>query len=1112
MAKSDFRFRVSKAVGSPSVQGAASMETIANHTEDPHPHPQYMRKSYVGLEFDLTQHLARRLDHANNYALRDEITTTKLEYEKYKLISLAHDASNYLSLTGVKPHLITSFVLNQILKDVGIDGSVKVLTYNNLINSYDTKVTDNTKYAPTWDIFLKLRNGIPSWIYGKNVGEFMLTATFEAWKTNVYNQFVISFNKYKESQVQDMADQWEDWKKEFIQYKKDVKDRWLKWVKYMYGEVASEDQRSEQYAHPVRPGLKVAMYTLPHRITKTLDLPRSSTDESLDLDQLDTSFEPDLSEDTFPEILTIHVKTSDVSRQPGKNYMKVVSDQLVELAENEGFLTNTSYYEELKFTLTKTQGDHLTTGCSILEKVLSANNPVFFDWYNGQNWKYWAGLCDNSEKYAFTPTMMVWHGHIKLQPGQTIRFRGFVDDWWYCKIGNSVITEDSNTGSKWRLWTTEELTSDPETGDPNPPTAFYSYTATEEDAIKDVIPVDPDEESDADDGDDAGDTGDGDDGDVAPEESEDETSDEEDSQDEEIRYELYEFTLAICNVHGTGPRVGLSITTDAVNWGKSQYPLRMSLDDGQSYIAVSNEGLEMPIFYLPDGSEEEWHIAEDLRDKHNYKPARRPGLLLSLWESNSVTVSSESSVRSIWSKYLRSPYAYQVHTEEGVTPPSTESVDYQELVMQIRRLHWDTSIYVGGRRTGRTFRDGTALKNYDGSSYATTSLWQHLESKPETYWWERRVQGPVITNGCNMADFATTIDRQYAFDWYNGLHWKYYCGTPHRAEYDPWNTRTIGWFGSILLRAGETVKFAGSVDDYASIKIGNTWLALDAFDMGGQLSNLSDYTATRTGFHDFVLLARNICTHGLIGKNSTNPSDKGLRMSINDGPWLKISNDSFDEPRFFLPDDCDHQRFWDQGIILRDKRAKTEAGHMVMSSRADRSAELQFRNNSSPDFTFKHNGNLTCSCWRYRVGYYYDTTASDWVERSDIPRGRGIFLVAVDVCIGASVSSSYDFQMWIHTPDDSQAYTYKSGGNDDEQYFGSYVALAHTAANEDSGTSTYRAVISTLLHVPKGTWVTFVANPVTNRSLTSLSIRHNLTKVYFAPLVDITGSPLPEQE
>ena len=745
MATSDFRFRVSKAVGSPSVQGAGSMETLANHTENPHPHPQYMRKSYVGLDLGLTEHLANRLHHARNYALRDELTTTKLEYERYKLISLARDVSNYMAESGVKAHVITAYVLNQILDDVGLDGSVEALTYNNLVNSYDTKVLDASRYAPTWEMFLKLKNSIYDWMVCGSPNDYLLR---ESWKA---------------------------------------------WILYMYGVVDPEHD-----THPLRPGLKVALYATEF-IYDTFNKPNVGNGDSIGYARLtERTFVPSLEYDQFQNAMYFYKQTADSVPDDSKEYASVSSGHVVPFI-GSSFTTGTVYYEKVYQNLTKIQGDSLTCGCDILEVNCKKEDPAYFDWSNGEKWEYYAGVLGNPSVCPYSARLMVWEGRIRLAQGQTIKFAGVVDDYVLVRIGNVILTKVDSTNFWQNLGDHQDAE---EYGD----CTVYSYTAAASG--------------------------------------------------------LYNFKLAIFNKQTVGPRSGPEMGN--TSWA---VPFRMSLDGGTTWVPISNTSLSTPMFFLPDGSEAAIRDTNDNRDRCNYKPERKPGLLIKLWESPSVTSSSPIS---------------------GNSYPSTD-----DHLTNMKRLHWSSASFVGDKV----------------AATSTDRIWHG-------------VQGPFITNGCSALAKSSTHDDQYFFDWFNAKSWKCWSGNADASTTDAWAKRLIGWFGSIYLRKGEVVKFQGRVDDFWFLKIDDTWLVDNESynDYAEGESPLHEFVSTYTGYHPFKLMTVNVNT---VGPRPGGANDYP-KMSFNGTTWVDISNESFDTPRFFLPDDCDHEKCWDEGCILRDKQTNLQ--------------------------------------------------------------------------------------------------------------------------------------------------------------------------------------------
>ena len=914
----DFRFRVSKAVGSPSVQGAATMETLANHTENPHPHPQYMRKSYVGMEMGLTEHLANRLHHARNYALRDELTTSKLDYERYKLQSLAHDASNYMTQSGVKAHVITSYVLNQILTDVGLDGSVKALTYNNLVNSYDTKVTDASKYAPTWEIFLKLKNSISDWLINGKPSDYVL------------------------------------------------KEDWRQWILYMYGEVDPNND-----THPLRPGLKVALYATEYNY-ETFSRPNVDNDDAINYARLtDLTFIPDIERDQFQDAMYFYKATEDTTPSALKEYARISNGQLVPFT-GDSFATGTTYYEKVYQDLNKIQGTSLTCGCDILEVNCKKEDPAYFDWSNGEKWEYYAGVLGNPSECPYSARLMVWEGRIRLVQGQTIKFAGVVDDFVMVRIDNTILTRKNSTNYWQNLGDYQDAE---EYGD----CTEYSYTA--------------------------GSSG------------------------------LHDFKLAIFNKQTVGPRSGL--VPGNTSW---TVPFRMSLDGGTTWVPISNTSLSNPIFFLPEGSEKDIRNTNDKRDRYNYKPDRKPGLLIKLWESPGVTSSEPIS---------------------GTSYPFMS-----DHLANMRLLHWSTGSFFGD----------------EIAATSTDRIWQ-------------TAQGPVITNGCSMLAKSSTHDDQYFFDWFNAQSWKCWSGNADESVTDIWTKRLIGWFGSIYLRKGESVKFHGRVDDFWFIKIDDTWVIDHELylDYPEGESPVHEFVATYTGYHPFKLLAININT---VGPRPSGSNDYP-KMSFNGTTWVDISNESFDTPRFFLPDDCDHEKYWSEGIISRAKYSS--AGIIVPMS----SASSKRLSHSLNDLA-KNYGSFTINSrkyrvWRFIVGKTYNSNTDEFVDDPNWKPGCDVGYVSIDVGFRDTVWATFDNYMFLWTPDDtSPCQAPDNSSAVESRYYGVRMCVQHSIPDTVDWNAG-RSVHQQTLVVPKGSIITFVVGGSAHDDSATIACCHSTITYFWNP-------------
>ena len=930
----DFRFRVSKAVGSPSVQGAAGVETLANHTESVNPHPQYMRKTAVKDEFNPTEHIQKRSQHARNYALRDELMTTKLEYEKYKGTSLSRDANNYLAPHGVKAHVVTAFVLNQILADVGLDGSVAALTYNNLVNSYDTKVTDGKRYTPTWEIFLKLKNSIATWMEHGTPDDFLLKAT------------------------------------------------WKSWIQYMYGET---DPRDESQSHPLRPGLRVALYATDF-ISQSIDVPTVSVTSAMSFDRADKRFMPTVNADMFSNAVFYYVRTSDSSPLSNKEYAFVSGGALVPFS-GDTFATGTTYYEKTYQHLKKVMGVCLTCGCGILEKRCYIDDRSYFDWYNGEFWEYYAGDINHPETNPWAQKLMVWEGRIRLAAGQTIKFAGIVDDSVYVKIGSTVLTRPNETS----YWVDRsDNTTECSTYEDCPK---YSYTAPA-----------------------AG---------------------------------LYDFTLAIFNRVTHGPKEAGGTGGNPFGPGANNVPFRMSLDGGNTFIPITNEALDNPIFFLPEGSEKALAKAADARDKLNYKTERCPGLLLKMWVAPAVSQAGTIDV---------STYG-----------PTTEHDK------NIKNVEWSTESFRGDQTPGGVDRTWASL------------------------------MGPHLTNGCSMMTKCCWQYDQTYYDWYNGLDWPYYAGSSTDSLTYPWARRAAIWFGTIYLRKGETVKFKGYIEDHSWLKIDDTWVIDKQACHELVEPTVFSYTSTYTGYHPFKLIARNST---YVGPKMQSSSVDFFKMAINNDNFVEVSNDSFSMPRFFLPDECDHKFFWNQAMDLRAKRAKAEKLRLhpiVMTSNYNQyttHATAYHLGDLVKTYSAISVGGNAYNAYQLCVGKKF--SGGDWVDDPKWPADQDYCMLAVDVGFRCDDHYIHDDYMYLWTPDDPHACGTPAdasaiGSGEGQLYLGRCICLQHgcMCAFSDGAPTKSKSVHQQTLIVPKGAIITFVVGAGATTAGGNIVSCHSNIQYYF---------------
>lgn len=129
MSVNKFNFGICKAVGTPSVEGAMGVETLASHTNDPAAHADYVLKGCIPRVFDETEHLLSKTAHAGEYIRRDEVMLSHYDYLATKDASYTKNSSNYMKEAGVKRHVVTAYVLRQVLDDLGLLSGFKLTDY-----------------------------------------------------------------------------------------------------------------------------------------------------------------------------------------------------------------------------------------------------------------------------------------------------------------------------------------------------------------------------------------------------------------------------------------------------------------------------------------------------------------------------------------------------------------------------------------------------------------------------------------------------------------------------------------------------------------------------------------------------------------------------------------------------------------------------------------------------------------------------------------------------------------------------------------------------------------------------------------------------------------------
>lgn len=121
-----FRWRSRVKTGAPDLHG--SVETLSSHVSDENAHPSYLKKGQAvptGQEANaIAQHRSDQLAHARHFARRPELITTLEEYNAAKNYDFVNDVNNYSRRTGVAPHVVTAFILRQVIEASKAEGVV----------------------------------------------------------------------------------------------------------------------------------------------------------------------------------------------------------------------------------------------------------------------------------------------------------------------------------------------------------------------------------------------------------------------------------------------------------------------------------------------------------------------------------------------------------------------------------------------------------------------------------------------------------------------------------------------------------------------------------------------------------------------------------------------------------------------------------------------------------------------------------------------------------------------------------------------------------------------------------------------------------------------------
>lgn len=149
------RFQVMKTVGSPSVSGAERVETLANHTNNPSAHPDYLKKGAFPAYMDLSQHLTDKLGHAPNFPRRSEVTREFNDYTLTKNSPYVDSVDNY-NAASPKRYIITSYVLKSVLENLGLDGSKQYIETKKIVGATSIEPTTNLDtYVVGFGLFKK---------------------------------------------------------------------------------------------------------------------------------------------------------------------------------------------------------------------------------------------------------------------------------------------------------------------------------------------------------------------------------------------------------------------------------------------------------------------------------------------------------------------------------------------------------------------------------------------------------------------------------------------------------------------------------------------------------------------------------------------------------------------------------------------------------------------------------------------------------------------------------------------------------------------------------------------------------------------------------------------
>lgn len=400
----------------------------------------------------------------------------------------------------------------------------------------------------------------------------------------------------------------------------------------------------------------------------------------------------------------------------------------------------------------------------------------------------------------------------------------------------------------------------------------------------------------------------------------------------------HKFKLIACNCKTTtGGRVEdseqlscetVKISFDKVNWSK-----------------VTNEDIGRNVFFIPpnDRYNEIYKKAEESRD--NIAAKKLPGMLIKMW-----------AARMPGEAYETNNFNADVI---DIIPPGTDKI--------------------------------VKATVYDDINYTANV--------------ERKL---TVTQGCGIL-YKTSNDDYDAnyYDPFNALKWNFSSSGNGSSENH--KEKVVIYYTELFMHAGQLICFKGIPDDTISVLINDEY----PVSSDGQLlkyitciGNLSEhpyeyanysapdkiyrYTAKVTGYQNIRIISTN---KGGPAGLSNDHNNTGFVMSFDGGTvWHQVSNESFDNPIFFIPDGEEYRQLWYDA-----ERSRENNNHYIDFNDPSR-VTCETNGSNSWVWTANDNGTFNLSIGGILSGtgannlatvYAKMPTSRDWIEIDKVAPHNG---------------------------------------------------------------------------------------------------------------------------